>query len=188
MQGAESLINVAFGYRTSYQYNVLNNLTSVSQGIQSRSFLYDSLSRLTSAANPESGTVAYDYDNNGNLLHKTDARPVTTTFAYDALNRAISKSYNDNPQTPTVTYFYDSKTPQGAPTFDHGFAKGRLTSVNYGAKGLVEIRGISANEPTRTFTFEEEVTALDFSPDGKHLVFGTDKGQIALLPLQRRRS
>ena len=40
---------------TSYSYSALDNLTRVTQGSQTRTFVYDSLSRLTSAANPESG-------------------------------------------------------------------------------------------------------------------------------------
>ena len=75
---------------TNYSYDVLNNLTTVTQGVQTRTFAYDSLSRLTSAQNPESGTISYGYDNNGNLTSKTDARYVTTTIAYDALNRPTS--------------------------------------------------------------------------------------------------
>src|SRR6266850_746334 len=40
-------------YLTSYSYDTLDNLTSVAQGTQpSRSFVYDSLKRLTSATNP----------------------------------------------------------------------------------------------------------------------------------------
>ena len=121
-------------YSTSYSYDALDNLITVSQGAQTRTFVYDSLKRLTSATNPESGTVSCDYDNNGNLLRKTDARNITTTFVFDALNRPTSKSYNDNPQTPPVNYFYDSQTlPAGAPSFDRGYATGRLVAVTYGS-------------------------------------------------------
>ena len=49
---APSVLN----YTTNYGYDALNNLTSVSQGSQSRTFAYTSLSRLSSATNPESGT------------------------------------------------------------------------------------------------------------------------------------
>lgn len=124
-------------YQTSYQYDVLDNLTVVTQGVQTRSFVYDSLSRLTSATNPENGTVSYSYDNNGNMLTRLDARSVTTTMAYDALNRITSKSYNDTPQTPTVNYFYDAQSlPGGAPTFDRGYATGRLVATTYsGSEG-----------------------------------------------------
>jgi RHS repeat-associated protein len=121
-------------YQTSYSYDVLDNLTSVSQGVQTRTFVYDSVKRLTSATNPESGAVTYGYDANGNLTTRIDARSITTTLAYDALNRVTSKSYNDSPQTPIVSYFYDSQSlPSGAPSFDRGYSAGRLVAVTYGS-------------------------------------------------------
>ena len=132
-------------YSTSYTYDVLDDLTAVSQGVQTRTFAYDSLKRLTSAANPESGTVSYTYDNNGNLLTRADARSITTTIAYDVLNRPTSKSYNDSPQTPPVNYFYDSQTlPSGAPTFDRGSSTGRLVAVTYGGASAGTYRGYDA--------------------------------------------
>src|SRR6185503_13681279 len=118
----------------SYTYDVLDNLTGVSQGVQTRTFVYDSLKRLTSVTNPESGTVTYGYDANGNLTSKIDARSITTTMAYDAINRITSKTYNDSPQTPTVSYFYDAQTlPGSAPTFSRGYSTGRLVAVTYGS-------------------------------------------------------
>lgn len=116
---------------TYYEYDTLNNLTKVKQGgtfenpQQQRSFTYDALSRLQSASNPESGTINYVYDNNGNLTQKTDARGVQTAFIYDALNRVKQRNYSApsglaNYQTaPDVTYFYDAVTN----------AKGKLTKV-----------------------------------------------------------
>ena len=127
---------------TNYYYNALGDLIKVIQGSQTRDFTYDSLSRLTSAQNPESGTVSYDYDNNGNLWHRTDARGITTTLAYDALNRLTSKTYNDNPQTPTVNYFYDAQTlPGGAPSFSRDYSSGRLVAVTYGGGSAGTYRG-----------------------------------------------
>ena len=102
---------------TNYTYDTLNNLTTVTQGVQTRTFAYNSLSRLLSAANPESGTVNYLYDNNGNLTQKTDARSIQTNYLYDALNRVTQRSYTDS--TPIVNYTYDNLTN----------AKGRLTKV-----------------------------------------------------------
>jgi RHS repeat-associated protein len=106
-------------YLTSYSYDVVGNLTGVSQGSQARTFIYDSLKRLTSSTNPESGTVNYGYDANGNLTSKTDPR-ATTTYGYDALNRLTTRSYSDG--TPTVTYTYDSVSVTNSKT--------RLTSVS----------------------------------------------------------
>jgi RHS repeat-associated protein len=107
-------------YQTAYGYDVLDDLITVTQGIQSRSFVYDSLKRLTSATNPESGTLSYQYDAAGNLTQKIDARGVVISYGYDSLNRATSRSYNDG--TPSVTYTYDSP--------GIAYAKGRLTSLS----------------------------------------------------------
>jgi RHS repeat-associated protein len=64
------------------------------------------LSRLRSAASPESGTIQYTYDANGNLTGKTDARGVATAYTYDRLNRVTARGYSDS--TPAVAYFYDN--------------------------------------------------------------------------------
>jgi YD repeat-containing protein len=63
-------------YQTSYSYDVLDDLTQVSQGLQTRTLVYNSLKQLTSGTSPESGTVSYPYDANGDLTQKTDARGV----------------------------------------------------------------------------------------------------------------
>jgi RHS repeat-associated protein len=112
---------VNYNYLTSYDYDVLGNLRHVYQGSQTRTFTYDSLSRLATAINPESGTINYQYDVNGNLTQKGDARGVITTFAaYDPLNRPTTKSYSDG--TPTVSYAYDAVGVANS--------KGRLTSIS----------------------------------------------------------
>ena len=119
----------SFNFQTSYSYDVLNNLRTVTQSQQTRTFNYDSLGRLSSATNPESGTISYGYDNDGNLLTKTDARGPTSSYSYDALNRVTQRSYSGgtaNP-TPTVNYFYDAGTVTNS--------KGRLTSISSSVSG-----------------------------------------------------
>ncbi len=117
--------------KTSYQYDTLNNLTTVNQGVQTRTFSYSSLSRLKSANNPESRLISYQYDNNGNLTKKTDARQVVTDYIYDELNRVKNRNYsvtgtvpNNYQATQNVAYIYDGA---GVP-----FSKGRLTEVDNG--------------------------------------------------------
>jgi hypothetical protein len=115
---------------TDYSYDTLNNLRSVTQwggpygssGARTRSFTYDNLSRLLTSFNPETGTVCYGqwsgstcingYDANSNLKYKTDARGVTVSYSYDALNRWLSKSYSDvtTTATPLSCYQYDSSS------------------------------------------------------------------------------
>lgn len=100
-------------FETDYQYDGLDNLIYVNQkgdgsGSRTRSFIYDSLSRLSSSKNPEAGAIAYTYDANGNIKMKTDARGIETDYSYDALNRLISKSYQKDPfKAPAQFYIYD---------------------------------------------------------------------------------
>jgi len=116
---------------TQYTFDAVSNLIQVSQGNQTRSFSYDSLHRLVSATNPESGTVLYSYDNAGNLVTRTDAAGKITCFGtltgsncasgYDALNRPTRKSYSGG--VPAVTYNYDYGNAPGSNSL------GQLTMV-----------------------------------------------------------
>jgi RHS repeat-associated protein len=129
---------------TSYTYDALDNLTTVVQGVQTRTFVYSSLKRLTSATNPESGTISYGYDNNGNLTSKVDARSVTTTLVYDSVNRVTLRSYSDG--TPSVTYTYDAASVANS--------KGRLTS----ASSSVSVNNVTAYDVLGRVTTANQVT------------------------------
>ena len=111
-----------WNFQTTYTYNGLDDLLAVSQSGQSRSFTYDSLSRLTQSQNPEinvNGTpcsITYGYDANGNLSSKTAPQPnqysscsstVTTSYGYDALNRVLYKEYYPDTTTVRAAYAYD---------------------------------------------------------------------------------
>ncbi|HEV8429596.1 MAG TPA: RHS repeat-associated core domain-containing protein [Pyrinomonadaceae bacterium] len=138
---------VSAGYRTSYQYDAVSNLVKVSQGSQQRFFMYDSLRRLIRARNPEQSTLgslalsdpttgnsawstAFEYDTNGNLTMKTDARGVESTYVYDALNRNTSVNYSNttigNPDVPDITRFYDGAT-NGKGRFWYSYKAGNLS-------------------------------------------------------------
>src|SRR5262249_51884978 len=95
----------------TYGYDVLDNLTSVTQSdpgytaftaAQTRTFGYDSLSRVVSSTNPESGSMTYGYDDYGNLISRVDSRGVATAYTYDGLNRVTSKVYTIPAVTPPV--------------------------------------------------------------------------------------
>ena len=100
---------------TLYAFDGLGDLTSVTQKgdpaattpgqWRVRTFTYDSLSRLLSSNNPESGQITYSYDNAGNLISKTDARGITASYTYDALNRLTGKNFSDG--TLGAAYTYD---------------------------------------------------------------------------------
>lgn len=119
---------------TDYGYDVLNDLTSVTQwggangasGARMRSFTYDGLSHLLSAANPESGASQYAYDSNGNVVTKispavntTGTQTQTIGYCYDALNRMTFKFYSatfncGSPSGYAASYAYDSSSVSGA--------------------------------------------------------------------------
>jgi RHS repeat-associated protein len=90
--------------QTSYTYNVFDQLTQVTQGAQTRTYVYDALARLNSSTTPEAGKVCLGtlsgttcqtngYDSWNNLLYRTDARGVVTNYLYDSLNRLTGITY-----------------------------------------------------------------------------------------------
>jgi RHS repeat-associated protein len=112
---------------TLYAYDALGNLLSVDQKgtapsdntqWRSRTFTYDSLSRVLTSSNPESGIITYTYDADGELLHKTSPAPgqtgsatQTVSYCYDFLHRVTGRGYGAQScplATPIVTYVYDS--------------------------------------------------------------------------------
>jgi RHS repeat-associated protein len=137
---------------TTYTYDALDDLTRVSQGSQTRAYTYNGLGQLITATTPEGGTTCYGtisnnscqsgYDDFDNLLSRTDARGVVTSYTYDGLNRLSGISYsipqgsgvsampNDcDPTSPTgsndtanVCFYYD----QGGAS---GYALGKLTEI-----------------------------------------------------------
>src|ERR1700733_10943964 len=132
------------GYTTGYTYDTLNDLLTVTQGTESRAFTYDSLSRLVTSVNPESGQITYTYDNNGNVLTRKAPSPnqpitgtatATTKYTYDSINRILSKTYNDlyAPNAlinPSIGYSYDVSAGWNngsGGTIAQNYPKGRLT-------------------------------------------------------------
>ena len=123
---------------TVYTFDTLDNLVQVNQGIQVRSFNYDSLGRLRQANNPETGTINYNYDFNGNKIKKTDAKGVETNYIYDTLNRITTRTHSDG--TPTVTYTYENPNIP--------YSKGKLTKVSSSSTstGLMETNYTQFNQ------------------------------------------
>jgi YD repeat-containing protein len=169
-------------YETDYQYTVLNDLSCVAQKAtdttplttcaaapatwRPRSFTYNSLSQLVTAANPESGTLSYSYDANGNLQAKTTPLPnqssgtVTTNYSYDSLNRLTGKSYVGL-TTPAASYFYDQTSYNGL-TISNGIGRrsgmsdgSGATAWNYDSMGRVASlrRKINGLANTATYTY-----------------------------------
>jgi len=133
------------GFLTSYGYDTLGNLTSVSQGaLTNRTYSYDSLSRLTSETTPEAGAASFTY--NADSLLSTRVRPApnqtssttttTTNYAYDALHRLVGRSFTNDPSsTPAATFNYDETSVWGTSLAN---TVGRLTSESVGSPLIAE--------------------------------------------------
>jgi RHS repeat-associated protein len=135
----------ATGFLTSYGYDILGNLTTVTQGgLAGRSYAYDSVSRMTSETTPEAGIVTYGY--NADSLLTTRTRPqanqtnvavtTTTNYQYDVLHRLTSRTYSGDPtNTPAPTFNYDETNVWGTSLKN---TVGRMTSALVGSPLLAE--------------------------------------------------
>jgi YD repeat-containing protein len=106
---------------TNYSYDVLNRLRTVSMPrgstTQTRTFTYTG-GLLTSATNPENGTVNRYYNGDNTLNYKVDAKGQATVYSYDWYKRVIQISKYPSGYTPggtnypdpcqQVTYNYDN--------------------------------------------------------------------------------
>jgi RHS repeat-associated protein len=121
------------GYWTKYLYDPLDNLTGVTQNAQSsgstqsRSFVYDWMSRLTSENVPESGQITFAYDSSascsgsypGDLVKTVDMVGNVICSTYDALHRKLSTTYPSGSYasvTPSKYFVYDNATINTSPT------------------------------------------------------------------------
>ena len=159
-------VSQAPSMRTDYYYDVLNNLLSVNQwggavgssiARAGRSFSYDSLSRLLTSVNPETGRSSYSYDLNGNVKTRVDVRGVTTTYQYDTLNRLLSKIYSgDVNGTPSSCYQYSASS--ASCIGGNANAIGRLTNAwTQGAS----ISSCPASAPTTGFLTKRSILCYD---------------------------
>lgn len=158
-------------YVTLYTYDPLGNLLCVEQhgnvsgtGCSSppssdpsspwrvRRFTYDSLSRLLSATNPESGQMTYQYNASGDLISKTDARGVIVNYnppdlPIDALHRVQKKTYT-NSSDPAVTYLYDQSAN----------GKGRLAAASNGSVSVSYAYDQRGRIKTQSYCFPSTCT------------------------------
>jgi RHS repeat-associated protein len=138
------------GYWTKYTHDPMNNLLTVSQNAQSstnqtRTYVYDWMSRMTSQTVPEigasgNGTATYAYDSDstcgnysGDLVKEVDAAGDVICTTYDALHRKLATTYPSGPYasvTPAKHFIYDAATINTSPTHTAmSYVKGRLAEA-----------------------------------------------------------
>jgi RHS repeat-associated protein len=125
-------------YITGYSYDILGHVLSVSMprptGTQTRSFTYSG-NYLTSATNPENGTVNYTYNSYYKVATRTDAKNQQVQYTYDSYAR-LTEVQRGTLQNGNFTadacqqesYYYDSNP------FNSSYSQnvlGRLAAVQY---------------------------------------------------------
>ena len=132
------------------------NCTAATPNARARCFTYDSLKRLKTALNSETGSIGYTYDENSNLKTKTAKSGVITTLTYDNIDRPITKSYTGATNTPNIGYGYDTatngQTRLGSVTATLGTQSYATTYSSYDSMGRVTA-SIQAMPGNANYTF-----------------------------------
>jgi RHS repeat-associated protein len=105
------------GYRTKYDYDLVNHKMTITQGAQQRIFQTDSLGRTVNTKEPERGETSYSYAYNSTGLQVTRTKPkanqgdpnvkTNTVTQYDSIGRPVTATYSDG-ITPTKLFYYDT--------------------------------------------------------------------------------
>jgi len=169
--------NDASTYTTLYEYNVLNNLTKITDEEGNvRNFTYDGLGRRLTAQDLHDtgdgtyGTWAYAYDAAGNLASSTDPKAQVVEYTYDALNRVLTENYTGAGGTE-VTYAYDTCL-DGVGKVCAATSTGAATAYQYSLLGLVK-------KETRTIDATAYVTEYEYDRQGNQtLITMPDSSQV----------
>ena len=173
---------------TGYTYNSQNQLTQVSMpragATQTRSFQWTGAD-LTSATNPENGTVTYTYDGAHHLLTRTDARQKQTQYTYDMYGRlyqvqhgTLSGGVFTADPAQFVTYYWDASGVYGGAVSNYAFPAnsntwGRLAGVSFANSGNPSLSTYSPSQVVHLFAYNQagrvtvqdlRLISLDFNP------------------------
>jgi RHS repeat-associated protein len=155
------------GKVTTYEYDALNRPSFVGFGTQagptyesSVTFTYDGASRLTLAADSETGNVAREYDEFDRLANETTPQGIVT-YEYDSIGRRTATTVTGQ---PTTTYTYDDanritqiaqNTSTVNLTYDAGGRRSSVTLPNgvmtrYTYNASSQITGLTYDQPNLT--------------------------------------
>ena len=109
-----------------YVFDALDRLTTVTDpdGLATH-YGFDGFGNPSSLQSPDTGSSSATFDAAGNTLTKTDAKGITVTNTYDALNRLVSASYVDT-RANAAYHFDEANSVTGCAT---SYPQGRLTRV-----------------------------------------------------------
>lgn len=176
-------------------YDALDRITSLTDprwesgapnrdALYGRTYGYDSLSRVREVVDPNLDSIAYEYDDQGNLTRRTDALGQRKVWTYGLANRMRRLDVsNDATGTASYSYAYNYDAAKvGGPLTSATNLLGRLAWVEYptgeehysydsGGRQVSEVR--SAWDPGRSsFTAQQRdnyTQTSTYDPQGKTL-------------------
>ncbi len=177
-------------YNTAYTYDPLDNLLTVTQGIQTRTFVYSSLSRLRSADTPESALTRYVYPpaSNWNLETRSsgieevggvETIRVVATFAYDTLKRETGRTYSDGTPALGRSYYLSGETAPNVGQLKSMSSSSSQADYVYDSLGRVKSRSQTIAGHPDTFTFTNTYHLNDALktqryPSGRMITYDVD--------------
>ena len=153
----------------------------------------DGLDNQNTLNSPDTGASSKTYDDAGNVITSRDARGITTSYAWDALNRLLSMT-NANSIARTFEYDGGPGAPLGAVGKLTRFTdESGHTSIGYDAMGRVAMKSQSHGTVTLTSRYaygSEGGSAGQLSsvtyPSGNRVNYVYDgAGQVVALTLNR---
>ncbi len=117
--------------QTQQRYDALDRLTRVTdpKGLHTE-YVYNGFGDRVQLISPDTGTTSATFDAAGNRKTSTDARGITATYSYDALNRVTAVAYSGSADASSrnVSYRYDTPLAPVCRSGEH-FNRGRLTAM-----------------------------------------------------------
>ena len=142
--------------RTTYTYDVMGSVTSVTDpGGLTTYYIVNSFGDILQIDSPDSGVTDFDFDSGGNRDESTDARAVTATYSYDALNRLTLIDYPGHTDS-SFTYDQNSGGQNGLGRLTTMTDESGTTSYTYDLRGHVASMTTNRSSIIRTFSFSHD--------------------------------
>jgi YD repeat-containing protein len=148
---------------TTYAYNVRDQITSINQAGQIRSFEYDGYGRLWRRTTPEQGQTTYVYNPDDTVQSVTDARGATSTLGYNNRQLPTSITYgvpSGVAATANVNFGYDAAGNRTSMTDGLGSASYQYDTLSRLTSETRNFTGLGSYTLSYTYNLAGELTSV----------------------------
>ncbi|MEV0327793.1 RHS repeat-associated core domain-containing protein [Micromonospora echinospora] len=152
---------------TTYTYDRLDQLTTVTKAGNTWTHTYDRLGRLTATDDPDAGDQSFQYDANDQLVTSTDGRGEVLHRSYDALGRLTALRDDNATGALRASWVYDTLAKGYPSSATRHHASGSYVRQVAGYTDLYQPTGVTDTIPASqgalagTYT-----TGYGYHPDG----------------------